>query len=358
MPPRSRNERPPAARRRPASHACALACLCTCLWGVATAGHAQDSAADPHAAGAADGSATDATDGTSTPAAPSVDEADSDAPPPPVGQEASDTSEPPPGKSAPTTPEPPQSYQLPVPPIGARYPGMDDLRSGSPFTGDDGELHLPIRVSTRLRVLSTDLEALASEGGSSTANGVLSMVTGGLILALGALTEDESFSTFLYVFGTATILRGGVDMIVTPDPSEPALQYSHMPMRNIAEVRQRLSYGEQGLASLADGFRLARILDGSLSLAAGVVIIPLVLAPKDFKFEHTFDVFVVVGAGISILSGIISLLTKSEAERRDAAYRKLRYKLQKPPKAETGTDLAVDFTPTPSGALLRLRGRF
>jgi len=362
MPPALRSQ-PVATPRRDAARACAACISVLCVLGASVVARAQDGAPSPVQGAPEAQDARDAQDAPGSEATPAVDEARSDEPPPPAADAdttdkgstdgVADAEEP-----GPATPEPPQSYRLPAPPVGARYPGMDDLRSGSPFGGDEGELRLPIRISTRLRVLSTDLEALSSEGGSSTANGVLSMVTGGLVLALGALTDDEAFSTFLYVFGATTILRGGVDMIVTPDASEPALQYSHMPMRNITEVRQRLNYGERGLGSLADGFRLARILDGSLSLAAGVITIPLVLAPKDFKFENTLDIFVVVGAGISILSGIISLLSRSEAERRDAAYRKLRRKLQRPPQEEQAVDLAVGVAPTPGGALLHLTGRF
>lgn len=291
-------------------------------------------------------------------------------PPPPVP--ASPTRQR--AEQRPALPRPPKNYRVPPPPPGARYPGMEDIGPGGSTRARDGELRIPLDMSTRLRVLTTDLDALGSRGGASGGNGLLSIITGGVSLALGAIQGDGAFASFLYVFGAATVLRGGVDMVVTPDPTETALEFGHLPMRDLTEVKLRLRHGERGLRDLASDYRLARILDGSLNLAAGVTIIPLVLVPNDFAFEGPLDVFVAVGAGISIVSGLISLLSSSEAERRWGAYNGLRNRLAEPPagtrtrsrrprhgprataRADTGVQLGMSAHA--DGARLRVYGRF
>lgn len=261
---------------------------------------------------------------------------------------------------------PPASYLLPPPPAGVYYPGPVPTPGGQT---DSGELKLPSRISTRLRVLAADLDALANRGGPSLTNGVLSVVTGGLSIALGALLAEESLSPFLYVFGGASMARGVVDLVFSPDPDAVALEFSHMPMRDVDEVKMRLRFGERGLRGLADDARIARILDGSLSVAAGVAVVPLVLLPlseeEDRELE-ALDVFVVIGAGISVLSGVVSLVSKSDAERRDQAYTKLKRRLSRPPGAtkdaakdkEDVPDPKVSMSVSPFGASLRLVQRF
>jgi hypothetical protein len=94
------------------------------------------------------------------------------------------------------------------------------------------------------------------------------------------------------------------------------------------EVRARLEYGERELAGLADRSRISRILDGSLNVAVGLAIIPIYLGPNNFEIVNTFDWFVLIGAGISTISGVITLLSTTEAERRWSAYEELRDRLE------------------------------
>ena len=273
-------------------------------------------------------------------------------------------SRPMPGEPEPTSSpagdaEPPAHYLVPPPPPGSRYP-VGAMGGGFTSDPEDNDLRIPSRISTRLRVLSTDLDALSARGGSSMASGVLSIVSGGLSITLGLLFDDPTFSVFFYVFGSAQVARGTIDLILAPDPYTPALEFTHMPMRDIHEVKLRLRHGETSLETLADRTRTSRILDGSISIAAGVAIVPLALAPNDFEFKQAVDYFVVIGAGISVLSGVISLVTRTDAERRWEAYRQLRARLRRDQKRapQPPARLKAGFYPTPGGGLFALRGSF
>ena len=50
--------------------------------------------------------------------------------------------------------------------------------------------------------------------------------------------------------------------------------------------------------------------------------------------DNTFDWFVLIGAGISTISGVITLLSSTEAERRWSAYEELRDRLRARGEAE------------------------
>lgn len=260
----------------------------------------------------------------------------------------------------------PESYRVPEPPAEGRYPA-------APATGDDDELdvaaaeqagvRISSKVATRLRVLSNDLRALSARGGSGVADGILSIVTGGLTITLGVLADsdgNDELSTFLYVFGGASVGRGIIELVVVPDPYTPALRYTHMPMTSRQEVQARLQFGEDALESLADRNRLARLLDATVSIGAGVAIIPLYLAPRDFSFESPLDYFVVIGAGISVVTGVINLLTRTDAERRWEAYTELRENLEKRDQSSARDGLQLGVAPAlmPGGAGLALGARF
>ncbi len=234
--------------------------------------------------------------------------------------------------------EAPSSYEsvdVPPAPDGSevRYPvDPNTRRPRAPMTTDAG-VRIPSGIATRLRALDSDFQVLAARGGGSIVDGVLSLLTGGLAITIGILLNDYGasggigMSPYLYVYGSAGAVRGILDLALMTNPSGPAITFSHMPMTTMDEVQQRLEYGERELASLAERSQISRILDGSLNVAVGLAIIPVYLGPNDFEIVNPFDWFVLIGAGISCVSGIITLVTSTEAERRWAAYRELSERL-------------------------------
>jgi hypothetical protein len=213
--------------------------------------------------------------------------------------------------------------------------GYAPAPAGVAWAAADGgtELRLRSSVSTRLRALDADLQVLAARGGGGVVDGVLAIVMGaasigiGLFMDLSGSTPSPSIAGYLYLYGGTGIARGILDFVFMQNPSGAAITYSHMPMTTLAEVRARLRYGERELESLANNAQIARILDGGLSIATGLAVIPVYLGPNNFRVENAFDYFVLIGAAISATTGVITLFSTNESERRWGAYRELRDRL-------------------------------
>ena len=103
----------------------------------------------------------------------------------------------------------------------------DNLGFGRPGfpTGDTGELHAG-PLATRIRVLETNLNYLGNRGRNRVVDGVLSMVTGGLSIALGVIVDEQSLSEYLYLYGGAGVARGVLHLVLGSDPSDAALAFS------------------------------------------------------------------------------------------------------------------------------------
>jgi hypothetical protein len=277
---------------------------------------------------------------TATTPAPSSPTATTDVPPAP-------------GATAATPPAP---YGAPSS-AAPRYPGVDgDADADADFAP---MVRVPPRITARLRALDRDYTALSARGSSGLVDGILSVVTGGLSIVLGALLPDTSngFATYFYVFGAGNIAHGIVDIAVTPDPVEPALVFAHMPMRDVDEVKARLRYGEQALESLAFRSRLGRILEGSLDIATGVAFIPFYLGPRDYAFSgDVLDILMITAALIRVVSGVATMLSPTDAERRYDAYDSLRDRLRRERRERPQQAPRVGAASLPGGGLLTLTG--
>ncbi|MEM9864335.1 MAG: hypothetical protein AAF938_22230 [Myxococcota bacterium] len=218
---------------------------------------------------------------------------------------------------------------VPVPPTSAGYEAARYAAPERSALSSDGPRISPA-VATRLRALDGSLTNLAARGGSIV-DGVLSMVTGGLSVGLGVVVheDDTTLASYLYLWGVAGVARGVIDIALRPRAQRPAIQFGHMPMTTADEVEARLRFGESALAQIARRARLARILDSSLSITTGLLVLPIYLIPNDFSFEDPFDWFVLIGSGISVITGVINLATRSNAERRWSAYQDLRDRLER-----------------------------
>src|SRR5690606_38025405 len=128
--------------------------------------------------------------------------------------------------------------------------------------GEEPSIRIPSRITTRPRALDASLSALAARGGGNIVNAVLSLLTGGLSITLGALRTNplDEMSVYLYVYGGTAALRGVLDFALTPNAQGPAITYQHMPMTTREEVRTRLEYGERALSGLAEQSLIARVV--------------------------------------------------------------------------------------------------
>lgn len=194
-------------------------------------------------------------------------------------------------------------------------------------------LQIRSSISTRLRSLDADLQVLAARGGGSIVDGVLAIVMGATSVGIGIFMDvsgsapGPSMTPYLYLYGGAGIVRGVLDFVFMRNPSSVAITYTHMPMGSLSEVRTRLRFGERELESLAQTAEIARILDGALSIGTGLAVVPVYLGPTNFSFSSAFDYFVLIGAAVSATTGVITLFSANEAERRWSAYRELRERL-------------------------------
>jgi hypothetical protein len=206
-------------------------------------------------------------------------------------------------------------------------------RSGWIAAEPGSALQIRSSISTRLRSLDADLQVLAARGGGSVVDGVLAIVMGATSVGIGIFMDvtgsapGPSMTPYLYFYGGAGIVRGVLDFASMRNPSGTAITYAHMTMGNLAEVRTRLRYGERELESLAQTSEIARILDGALSIGTGLAVVPVYLGPTNFSFTSAFDYFVLIGAAVSATTGIITLFSATESERRWTAYREFRERL-------------------------------
>ncbi len=239
-------------------------------------------------------------------------------------------------------PPPPGGYAGPggLSPVTVLEPAGPPAGAGSSWALAEpgGELRIRSSISTRLRALDADLQVLAARGGGSIVDGVLAIAMGAVSIGIGVFMDvsgsapGPSIAPYLYLYGGAGITRGVLDFVFMQNPSGVAITYTHMPMGSLSEVRARLRYGERELESLAQTAEIARILDGALSIGTGLAVIPVYLGPNNFRIENAFDYFVLIGAAISATTGIITLFSTHEAERRWSAYRELRDRLIETPQ--------------------------
>ncbi len=191
--------------------------------------------------------------------------------------------------------------------------------------------------------LESDLNILALQGRGRLLDGVLSLATGALSITVGFLVDDPFISPYLFVYGGASAARGVATLSLNPDISGDHVEYGHLPYRNENEAAARIQFGENALQLHARRSRILRILSATISIASGIVVVPVYLAPADYKID-TFGAFVIIAAGVSTLTGLFNLFTQTDAERRWTSYRRLKRSLAAPrpaPEARTRLRFSV-----------------
>ena len=238
----------------------------------------------------------------------------------------------------------------PPPPPGSGY-GMPAAPGYAPLQPQPTGFQVDADTATRLRVLDSDLQQLA-RAGNPVAGGVITMATGGLSIALAFLaTEDDFLRNYLVLYGAANVLTGITELAIRPNASGPSIAFTHMPMGNEQEAQARLLFGEEALERIARRSRAARLITASIDVAVGLAIIPIFLGPNDFSVRDPFDYFVLLGSGISVVTGLINLVTRSTAEKYWAAYTELNERLSAP-----RTTVSLGITPLRGGMSFSLTG--
>lgn len=233
-------------------------------------------------------------------------------------------------------------------------PGYGGLRYEAPAPGvvsaDSPDLRIPSTTATRLRALDGSLRTLAARRGS-VVDGILSITSGGLSIGLGAFVHksDRLLASYLYLWGAAGITRGVIDLVLRSRAPRLAVEFSHMPMATLEDVETRLSFGEDALEQIAHRARLSRLLDASISVVTGALVLPVYFIPRSFVFDSAFDYFVLIGAGISVITGVVGLASRSDAERRWSAYQDLRGRLETDTASLGLRIVGAGIGPTPDG---------
>lgn len=257
------------------------------------------------------------------------------------------TAVPAPGSSATIPPAPGSGADLSVPPPPGSSYGVDasaapGVRAGV-VTGRGGlllpstsaGLRLPSSIATRMRALEADLQALALRGSGYIIDGVIQLLSSGVSIAVGVLfatsggTTNDAFSAYLFTMGGVGVARGLLTLLVPVTPAESAVSYAHpMPLNSYAEARARLRSREGELDGLATAGMIGRVIDGSLGVGVGLAMIPIFVAVGEFDTENPLNYVMLLLAGVSTVTGVITLFSTSDAERRWNNYRELRDRLQ------------------------------
>jgi hypothetical protein len=216
---------------------------------------------------------------------------------------------------------------IPPPPAGA-YGGL-----ATPSTSAPAGLRLPSTISTRLRSLESDLAALAQRGSGYIVDGVVQLLSSGVSIAVGVLFLTASSGTgdqmaaYLFSISGVGVARGLLTLFLPVTPHESAVSYLHpTPLTGYREARDRLRARESELHSLSDAAMVGRVVDGSLGIASAAAMIPL-FAAFGFRESDPYSYVMLLLAGVSVVTGAITLFSTSDAERRWSNYVELRDRL-------------------------------
>lgn len=232
---------------------------------------------------------------------------------------------------------PPPDAEIPEAPVDV---GVVYERSEAPTDGN-----ISLSEATRLRALDNSLSSLAARG-SSVFGGVATIAAGVASVGLGGFfhrRDNHSLARYLYLWGTAGAARGIVEIALRPKVGDDELMFEHMPMRTRAEVEARLEFGEAALYRAARRARIARMLDGGIAVVSGLLVIPVYFVPNNFSFDDTLSYFALLGGALNVITGSISFISRSRAERRWSAYEDLSRRL------EAGQDVQLGLAPARGG---------
>lgn len=212
--------------------------------------------------------------------------------------------------------------------------------------------HVDAPRARELRYLQSSLAYLAYQESNPIVDGLLHTVMGGVWIGFGTGLPglDPAIRAYYLVQGSSMLARAGIAFAIRPNARGANLEMDAMRSGSPSEADARIAYGAGALAKLAKQHRIKRLLGSTLSIASGVLPLPFVLGSST-DVTNGWSIIVFVGAGIDIITGIIGLSVRTEAEKRHIAYEEMR--------AKSGVDeVSVGFMPLIGGGGLRLQVRY
>lgn len=129
-----------------------------------------------------------------------------------------------------------------------------------------------------------------------------------------AASADRPARGYRYAVGTLSLLRGAVDLVVSPRVGGRAAELGRMSMSSPEDVARRVRAGEGLLRSLADAQRAARVARGTLRITSGLSYVPLYLARNEWGLGTWRDGLALLSAGLTLALGVVDLVEPSDAE--------------------------------------------
>ncbi len=258
---------------------------------------------------------------------------------------------------------------LPPPAEPAVFPAQPDAPTGGQAQGyptpgypvptptPESEVVSSRKVAL-LRVLDADLDAISERSEGRVLDGSLQIAVGGLFVGIGIVFDDELLRSIMLLSGSVSILHGVNRLALEPNASRVAIEYRHMPAITEAQVAAKLKFGEESLYRMASRMRAARLADGLVTMIGAAGYVPLYWAMRhhnDPRYEFGDDGFDYVGLALSAIgftAGLITVIRKSDTERRARAYRELkqRFVSESPREFSFIPELHMTLTPRLLGA--------
>ena len=170
--------------------------------------------------------------------------------------------------------------------------------------------------------------------------GVGTGIGGVATLAFG--DSDDARIVGISLLGGAALL-GGLSLLPFKIPGEVERihqEFSGMPEDTPDQIRQKFHYGDRRFEELAEERRRGRFIGGGASLLVGVANLAW------FPSEETSRMVIFAS---SLVSGVTTLLVKSEEERRYETYRRAREDLR---ACVADPRIRFGLAPIPAGGMM------
>lgn len=215
------------------------------------------------------------------------------------------------------------------------------------------ENHFPSNENLlmQLRLLDQDMRYLSLQSQDNVLEAVVAFATAGIGFVTGALVPSD-LAAYLYVASGSAVARGIIELAIPTGISGDYLEFSHMPQLYPQDAQNKIAFGEHAFSGVATRSMIKRILSGSINIASGIVTVPVYLAPKNFRFDTpVFDYIIMITSGLSVLMGLITIFSPTEAEKRWSAY-------EESIKRQRSFSLEWNIVPNSGGGYVGITGRF
>lgn len=212
----------------------------------------------------------------------------------------------------------------PPPPAVAAPPVVPSTRPGQsarPVGPDPAAARREANLRLRLRLLGDDLMTLDQRSYTSRyIDAISAIVIGGALIAIGAALGDEEIHPagrrLLYFSGAVSAAEGALSLAFVPSMGDDALRFTAMPDEERRDARRKLRFGERALEDAASEARTDRLVNALGGMGLGVAYfgaLPFLGFTGDGP--QILDYFLIAYAALAVVQGVISLLSRTPAER-------------------------------------------